>query len=227
MSEIDQSVEIVVASLPGWVLKNALRETWKVVSGAWMQYDDQVEVNSFGEIIGIGGKVLNLQQIYRVGSTRRFGISLIPSVANYWKERPEAKPNPESGIPVHSLLLHFWAEKVWIRIWAFLDQDNDGRIDAEEIKALDRSGRGELNHGDIMCAVKSVAQMEIFEGEYTLTDLVMKVAGQRGDGCLTLKEINRRRRTRRRQLKIARTREANFPSELLPDADVQDQQQNL
>ena len=29
---------------------------------------------------------------------------------------------------------------------------------------------------DIMCAVKSVAQMEIFEGEYTLTDLVMKVS---------------------------------------------------
>ncbi len=25
-----------------------------------------------------------------------------------------------------------------------------------------------------MCAVKSVAQMETFEGEYTLTDLVMK-----------------------------------------------------
>lgn len=227
MSEIDQSVEIVVANLPGWVLKNGLRETWGVVGGAWMQYDDQVEVNSHGEITAIGGSVLKLQHIYRVGSTRRFGIQLIPSVANYWKEKPEMKPNPESGIPVHSLLLHFWAEKVWIRIWAYLDQDNDGRIDSEKIKALDRSGRGELNHGDIMCAVKSVAQMETFEGEYTLTDLVMKVAGQRGDGTLTLKEMNRRRRMRRRQLRMARTRECNFPCELLPDADVQDQQQNL
>eukprot|EP00435_Cladocopium_sp_Y103_P005238 s1644_g1.t1 len=227
MSEIDQSVEIVVANLPGWVLQNGLRETWGVVSGAWMQHDDQVEVNSHGEITAIGGSVLNLQHIYRVGSTRRFGIQLIPSVANYWKEKPELKPNPESGIPVHSLLLHFWAEKVWIRIWAYLDQDKDGRIDSEEIKALDRSGRGELNHGDIMCAVKSVAQMETFEGEYTLTDLVMKVAGQRGDGTLTLKEINRRRRMRRRQLRMARNRECNFPCELLPDADVQDQQQNL
>lgn len=224
MSEIDQSVEIVVAELPGWLLKNGLRETWGVVSGAWMQYDDLVEVNSHGEIIAIGGKVLNLQGTYRVGSTRRFGIQLIPSIAEYWKEKPDLKPNPESGVPVHSLLLHFWAEKVWIRIWAFLDQDNDGSIDSEEIKALDRSGRGELNHGDIMCAVKSVAQMETFEGEYTLTDLVMKVAGQRGDGCLTLKDLNRRRRMRRRQLRMARTREANFPAELLPDADVQDQQ---
>jgi hypothetical protein len=36
-------VEIVVANLPGWVLKNGLRETWGVVGGAWMQHDDQVE----------------------------------------------------------------------------------------------------------------------------------------------------------------------------------------
>lgn len=38
-----RSVEIVVAELPGWLLKNGLRETWGVVSGAWMQYDDLVE----------------------------------------------------------------------------------------------------------------------------------------------------------------------------------------
>ena len=55
-----------------------------------------------------------------------------------------------------------------------------------------------------MCAVKTVAQMETFEGEHTLTDLIMKVAGQSGDGALTLKEMNRRRRARRRQLRSAR-----------------------
>ena len=38
----------------------------------------------------------------------------------------------------HSLLLHYWAEKVWVRIWAFLDKDGNGRIDPEEIQALDR-----------------------------------------------------------------------------------------
>ena len=41
-----RSVEIVVANLPGWVLKNGLRETWGVVSGAWMQHDDLVEAHS-------------------------------------------------------------------------------------------------------------------------------------------------------------------------------------
>lgn len=75
-----------------------------------------------------------------------------------------------------------------------------------------------------MCAVKSVANLETFEGEYTLTDLVMKasncfgpsgkipklhtacfqVAGHRGQGTLTLREINHRRRHRRKQLKEAR-----------------------
>ena len=40
--------------------------------------------------------------------------------------------------PRHSLLLHFWAEKVWVRIWAFMDQDRNGSIDSEEMKLLDR-----------------------------------------------------------------------------------------
>ena len=35
--------------------------------------------------------------------------------------------------------------------------------------------------------------------------LLLQVAGQRGDGTLTLKEMNRRRRMRRRQLRMART----------------------
>lgn len=228
MSEIDESVEIVVAELPGSLLKGALRETWRGVSGAWMQHDDLVEVNSSGEIIFIAGAPLNLHQIYRVGSTRRFGIQLIPSVASFWQENPHLRPNPESAVPVHSLLLHFWAEKVWVRIWAFMDQDRNGSIDSEEMKLLDRSGDGELDRHDIMCAVKTVADMETFDGEYTLTDLVMKVAGQCGQGCqgLTLKEINHRRHLRRKQLRTARTREARFPSELLPDAHVQGQNAN-
>ena len=49
MLHIQRSVEIVVAELPGWLLKGSLRETWNVVSGAWMQFDDLVEAleNSF------------------------------------------------------------------------------------------------------------------------------------------------------------------------------------
>eukprot|EP00439_Symbiodinium_sp_Y106_P045929 s3190_g5.t2 len=49
-----------------------------------------------------------------------------------------------------------------------------------------RTGTGQLDHVDIMNAVRNVAQMETFEGEYTLTDLIMKVAGHCGQGTLTL-----------------------------------------
>ncbi|CAJ1332425.1 unnamed protein product [Effrenium voratum] len=242
-SEIDESVEIVVAELPGWILQG-LRETWKVVSGAWMQHDDGIEVDYRGHVVSVAGKALDEDGTYRIGTTRRFGIQLMSSVVSYWEQRPELRPHPESAVPVHSLLLHYWAEKVWVRIWAFLDKDGNGRIDPEEIQALDRTGDGELDQDDIMCAVKSVANLETFEGEYTLTDLVMKasncfgpsgkipklhtacfqVAGHRGQGTLTLREINHRRRHRRKQLKEARTRESQFPAELLPDGHVQDQQ---
>ncbi|CAE7252949.1 unnamed protein product [Symbiodinium natans] len=216
MSEMDESVEIVVALVPGELLQFGLRDTWRSISGAWMQHDDQLEVDSDGEVRWVAGKALDPAAMYRVGTTRRFGIQLIPGIAAYWAERPHTKPHPESGIPVHSLLLHYWAEKVWVRIWAFLDKDHNGRIDPEEIKALDRTGTGQLDHVDIMNAVKNVAQMETFEGEYTLTDLVMKVAGHHGQGTLTLVEINSRRRHRRQQLRGIKRREVRVPSELLP-----------
>jgi len=225
MSEIDESVEIVVAVIPGHLIRDGLKETWRCISGAWMQHDDQVEVDAEGSVVKIGGKPLEPTCFYRVGTTRRFGIQLIPSIASLWKEHPDKKPHPESGIPVQSLLLHYWAEKVWVRIWAFLDKDHNGRIDPEELKVLDRTGTGELDHVDIMKAVKSIAHFETFDGEYTLTDLIMKVAGHCGHGTLTLPEINRRRRQRRQQLRGIKRREVRVPSELLPDANIQDQQQ--
>ncbi|CAE7314917.1 unnamed protein product [Symbiodinium sp. KB8] len=217
MSEMDESVEIVVALVPGKLIQSGLRETWQSISGAWMQHDDQLEVDADGQVQKVAGKALEPDAMYRVGTSRRFGIQLIKGIAAYWAETPSAKPHPESGIPVHSLLLHYWAEKVWVRIWAFLDKDHNGRIDPEEIKALDRTGTGQLDHVDIMNAVKNVAHMETFEGEYTLTDLIMKVAGHCGQGTLTLVEINSRRRHRRQQLRGIKRREVRVPSELLPD----------
>ena len=70
MSEVDQSVEIVVCSLPGEVLRQGLRETWQVVGGAWMQHDDLVEVDEEGLVVTIAGKALQGGKMYRVGTTR-------------------------------------------------------------------------------------------------------------------------------------------------------------
>lgn len=50
-------------------------------------------------------------------------------------------------MPLHSLLLHFWAEKVWARIWAYLDRDRNGFVDSQEIKAISRSEDGEVDQG--------------------------------------------------------------------------------
>ena len=43
MSEMDESVEIVVALVPGELLQFGLQETWQHISGSWMQHDDQLE----------------------------------------------------------------------------------------------------------------------------------------------------------------------------------------
>ena len=51
MSEMDESVEIVVALVPGELLQFGLRDTWRSISGAWMQHDDQLEAGGPNESV--------------------------------------------------------------------------------------------------------------------------------------------------------------------------------
>jgi hypothetical protein len=35
----------------------------------------------------------------------------------YFEDHPEKLPEPDSGRPVHALLLNFFAMQLWTRIW--------------------------------------------------------------------------------------------------------------
>eukprot|EP00930_Biecheleria_cincta_P021287 TRINITY_DN15817_c0_g1_i3.p1 TRINITY_DN15817_c0_g1~~TRINITY_DN15817_c0_g1_i3.p1 ORF type:complete len:670 (+),score=106.48 TRINITY_DN15817_c0_g1_i3:85-2094(+) len=211
MSEIGEQVEIVIAVLPGSLLEQGLRETWQSIGGAWMQHDDSVIVDATGLVATIGGVPLERDRMYRVGTTKRFGVQLIPSVASYFAEDPSRQPNPDSGIPVYPLLLHLWAERVWVQIWSEMDRDHDGRISQDEIKLVDEDCSGSLDRAEVLHAINKLVGYDTFVGEFTLADIVMRVAGhtEGGETHLTLQEMNGRRR--RRICKAAG--EAPWPSE--------------
>lgn len=200
-SELDESVEIVVAKVPGDVLKGALRETWTSPGGAWMHYDDAVEVDAEGFVVSIGGAALDVDRIYRVGTTARFGIRLSPSIAAYFAEDPLREPHPDTGIPVQALLMSLFAERAWVRLHEALDANKDGVVDRAEMKAIGRCRTGLINREELMRGMQKLAGFKTFEGEYAMVDVVMEVAGDLDhDHVLTEEEINSKRRVRVEEL---------------------------
>ena len=63
MSEMDESVEIVVAPVPGELLQFGLRDTWQNISGAWMQHDDQLEAHPLPLLVCWGSFEIVLSKI--------------------------------------------------------------------------------------------------------------------------------------------------------------------
>eukprot|EP00930_Biecheleria_cincta_P044799 TRINITY_DN30851_c0_g1_i1.p1 TRINITY_DN30851_c0_g1~~TRINITY_DN30851_c0_g1_i1.p1 ORF type:complete len:705 (+),score=145.59 TRINITY_DN30851_c0_g1_i1:26-2140(+) len=204
MSEIDEAVEIVVVKLPGMIIRKGLRETWQAVGGGWMQHDDGLEVDDKQLVKTVAGSPIDPEKTYRVGTTKRFGILLVPSMLAYLEEDTTRAANPDAGIPVHSLLMHYFAEKAWAQLYFAMDIDHNGSIEREELRMLDRKGTGSLDRDDILHGLETVNHFKTFKGEYALANLVMKVAGCTGvQEELTLEQINKRRRRRRTELKTA------------------------
>jgi len=202
-SEIDEAVQIVVASVPGDLLRIGPRETWGAPGGAWMQYDDGVTVDEEGYVTHVDGKPLIAQpnRFYRVGTTARFGITLIPSIEGYFKENEGRRPHLDAGIPVHALLMAIFAEQAWVRVWLWLDTDRDDKIDLENLRRLDKDNSGGLDRRELMEGIKTAAGFSTFKDEYALVDVIMHIAGDGNrDGHLEVDEMNRCRASRVREM---------------------------
>jgi len=200
-SEMDAEVEIVVAQLPGYLLKGGLRETWCAPGGGWMQYDDAVEVDADGFVIRIDRQEIDPGRIYRVGTTSRFGVRMIPSVEAYFGEEESRKPHMDTGIPVHALLMAIFAEQAWVKVWRRLDEDQDGKVDPRSLQRLDTDKSGGLDRTELLQGIQDYAGFSTFRDEYALVDVIMHVAGDdNGDGHLSLEEMNNRRAARVREL---------------------------
>lgn len=200
-SELDQDVHIIVVTVPGRVIQDALRDTWQAPSGAWMHYDDQVRVDAEGLVSHILDKPLKLNQEYRIGTTSRFGVRLAPKIAAYLDADPKGWPDPDSGEPVHTLLMHLYAELAWARVWHFLDPRDEGQICPEKIGIVDKNADGYLNKEELMEALISVG-LNAHKGEHALVDILLSLAGDHeGDGQVSVAQITARRQERLHQLK--------------------------
>mmetsp|Transcript_65479 Transcript_65479/g.142817 ORF Transcript_65479/g.142817 Transcript_65479/m.142817 type:complete len:594 (+) Transcript_65479:53-1834(+) len=165
-SELEETKEIIIIPVPGSVLRVGLKETFGAPNPGWMQYDDGVELDADDYVVSIGGKPLDLEKKYRVASISDFYRKRdAPSIGAYFEEHPDELPEPDSGVPMHALLMRLFALSMWNRIWKALDKHGKGEIDMEVFSSLDEDGDGKLSRADLKKAITRIAGFEVFDGE--------------------------------------------------------------
>eukprot|EP00913_Durusdinium_trenchii_P020259 g19032.t1 len=89
----------------------------------------RVELDDDGYVVQIAKESLDLNRIYKVASIVDFWRKRdAPSIGQYFEDHPEVLPEPDSGRPVHALLLNFFAMQL------ALDADGDGVVSKDDLK---------------------------------------------------------------------------------------------
>lgn len=181
LSETLEEHVMHVFKVPGHCIQVGLRETWHQAGPGWMQYSDDVVIDESGLVTHIAGAPLDLERFYCVASIKDLArASDGPTIGEYLTNNPSCIPHPEVGIPWQVLLLGYFADMVWQRIWTVLDTDKDGRISQEEFDRLDGDGDGLIHVsdlkrvlGDLHWKVTSSAEEDKF-----LEEVLRDAAGQ-------------------------------------------------
>ena len=185
---------VYIWHIPGHILQSGMKETWKWHNSSWMQYDDQVEISSEGDIISIGNLPFDLERIYSVGSLPNLKKDRggTPTFNQYFKEHPEHLPDFDAAMTSHSLLLMLFSRDIWRRLWNLLDADGDGIVTAEEMKVLDTDGDDKLSKAELRAAIGNFLGLSIAEScQDALLDHVLDAGGDINlNQQISLSELN-------------------------------------
>jgi len=166
-SELEETKEILIIPVPGFILRGGLRETWEAPNPGWMQYDDGVIVDKDGFVEKINGQPLDIAKVYKVASIVDFWRKRdSPTIGAYFEVNPSQLPEHDSGQPIHALLIRLFAMEIWSRIWKALSiNPEEGRIEADAFARMDFDGDGKLSREDIKKAIENIAGLETFAGQ--------------------------------------------------------------
>lgn len=173
-SELEETKEIFVIPVPGFILKMGLRETWGVPNPGWMQYDDGVHIDQDGFVEKVNGQPLDIAKVYKVASIVDFWRKRdAPTIGAYFEVNPSQLPEHDSGQPIHALLIRLFAMEIWARIWKALSiNPEEGKIDADAFARMDFDGDGKLSKQDIRKAIENIAGLETFGGQDVVVDMM-------------------------------------------------------
>lgn len=140
-AEVPFENEVVVASLPGRVLREAIaasRAHAPLESGGYLQVDDGLVVDAVDQrLVSVGGAPLDDARDYRIALVRNLfeGLDHIEPLVRFATESPARVPPAGSGRDVKVALVEAFSRALWDQFGAFdtIDADHDGLVDAREI----------------------------------------------------------------------------------------------
>jgi len=190
LSETQEEHEVFVFKVPGSCIKVGLRETWKHAGPGWFQYSNDVIVDGEGLVTHVAGEPIDEDRLYSVGSIKDLSRSADgPTIGNYLQADKSRIPSPDAGHPVRPLLLRYFAELAWKKMFGAIDKRKRGRVSIADIKEWDEDGDGTLDKHELKHILRNSSFLDTSEEEDTFIDVILEVAGGH-NGRLTLDEMN-------------------------------------
>ncbi len=144
-AELPFANEVVVASMPGRVVRDAIaasRSHAPRAAPGFLQVDDAVTVDAAHQVTAIAGAPFDPARDYRVATVRVLfdGMDGIAPLLRFAREHPERVPARDSGRELKIVLLDALARSLWQSLGRFeeLDADDDLRVSADELRAAIR-----------------------------------------------------------------------------------------
>jgi 2',3'-cyclic-nucleotide 2'-phosphodiesterase (5'-nucleotidase family) len=140
-TEVPFENELVVASIPGRVLREAItasRAHAPAESGSFLQVDDGMTVEGPGaRLSAVRGAPLDEARDYRVALVRNLfeGMDHIEPLVRLAREEPSRVPEAGSGRDIKLVLVEAFSRALCAQFGSFdqIDEDHDGFLDAAEI----------------------------------------------------------------------------------------------
>jgi hypothetical protein len=126
--------------MPGRVIQDAItfsRASAPIESGAFLQVDDGLVLDSANRILAIAGAPYDPDRHYHVALVRELllGLDGVEPLVRWAKENPALVPPPDSGREPKFVLVQAFALGIWRELGGFdaMDADGDDRVTPSEI----------------------------------------------------------------------------------------------
>ncbi len=179
-SELPFDNDLVVATLPGAVLRDAIaasRAHAPAESGGFLQVDDRLHVDeNTHTLLSVGSEPLDPARGYRIALVRDLfgGMDHQEPLLRFAQTHPEEVPPADNGREIKGVLVHAFAVELWRQLGGFdlVDANHDGVVTADEIEA-------------------ALARAEKSAPSALAADLVMHALDSNSDGAVSREEATK------------------------------------
>lgn len=139
-AEVPFDNEIVVATLPGATLRDAIvwsRRLAPEENPGFLQLDDGMQVDAQNQLVSVAGAPFDPKRQYRIALIRNLleGLDHIEPLVQFAQQNPTAVPAPTTGRDVKIALVAAFSALLFEQLGGFdaIDANHDGRVTSEEL----------------------------------------------------------------------------------------------